>query len=155
MQIQLKRILAAVDFSDVTESVVRHGAELARVFGAELVLCHIVDRGSLISQIPPGGEGYLPPNLPQLQEDYARDQVHQLQARLGLPTLRLEVGHGAPYAEIIRIAKEGNFDLLLVGTHGRGAISHMLLGSCAERVVRHGPCPVLTIRSGSHEFVDD
>lgn len=154
MKITLKRILAAVDFSDVTETVVRHGAELARAFGAELVLCHVVDRAGFLAQLPPNGEGFLPPNLPQLQEDYAREQVASLKAALGLQDLPLEIGHGTPYAEVVRIATEGNFDLILVGTHGRGAISHVLLGSCAERVVRHGPCPVLTIRIGTHEFVN-
>jgi nucleotide-binding universal stress UspA family protein len=60
---------------------------------------------------------------------------------------------GAPFLEVIRYAKEAPVDLIVMGTHGRGAIAHMLLGSVAEKVVRKAPCPVLTIRQPEHEFV--
>jgi len=63
------------------------------------------------------------------------------------------VGVGTPFVEIVKIAREEEVDLLIIGTHGRGAIAHMLLGSVAERIVRKSPCPVLTVRSGEHEFV--
>ena len=58
---------------------------------------------------------------------------------------------GQPHAEIIHHANSQNVDLIVIGTHGRGAIEHMLLGSVAEKVVRTAPCPVLTVRQQSHE----
>ena len=57
------------------------------------------------------------------------------------------------FVEIIRYARENNIDLLVLGTHGRGAIAHMLMGSVAEKIVRKAPCPVLTVRHPEHEFV--
>jgi len=57
------------------------------------------------------------------------------------------------FVEVIRYAREKDIDLLVLGTHGRGAIAHMLMGSVAEKIVRKAPCPVLTVRHPEHEFV--
>jgi nucleotide-binding universal stress UspA family protein len=57
-----------------------------------------------------------------------------------------QVVNGAPYATILAMAKEGNFDLIAMGTHGRTGVAHLVLGSVAERIVRHSPCAVLTVR---------
>jgi nucleotide-binding universal stress UspA family protein len=60
---------------------------------------------------------------------------------------------GNPYAEIVQYAEESGIDLIVVGTHGRGAFAHLLLGSVAEKVVRKAHCPVLTVRPAGHQFV--
>ncbi len=60
---------------------------------------------------------------------------------------------GSPYLEIVRYAEAHDIDLIVLGTHGRGAISHALMGSVAEKIVRKAPCPVLTTRESDHEFV--
>ena len=60
---------------------------------------------------------------------------------------------GPAFVEIVRYGKEQNIDLMVLGTHGRGAIAHMLLGSVAEKVVRKAPCPVLVVRDEEHDFV--
>jgi len=65
--------------------------------------------------------------------------------------LLTRVGH--PFVEVVRYAREESIDLIVMGTHGRGAVGHLLLGSVAERVVRKAPCPVLTVRHPQHEFV--
>ena len=62
-------------------------------------------------------------------------------------------GLGGPYVEIVRYAQERTIDLIVMGTHGRGFVAHMLMGSVAEKVVRKAPCPVLTVRHPEHEFV--
>ena len=62
-------------------------------------------------------------------------------------------GIGGPYVEIVRYAQERDIDLIVMGTHGRGFVAHMLMGSVAEKVVRKAPCPVLTVRHPEHEFV--
>ncbi len=62
-------------------------------------------------------------------------------------------GPGGPYVEIVRYAKERDIDLIVMGTHGRGFVAHMLMGSVAEKVVRRAPCPVLTVRHPEHDFV--
>jgi nucleotide-binding universal stress UspA family protein len=61
---------------------------------------------------------------------------------------------GSPFYEIVRYATEQQIDLIVIGTHGRGPLGHMLLGSVAEKVVRKAPCPVLTVRHPQHEFVE-
>ncbi len=60
---------------------------------------------------------------------------------------------GAPFLAIITYAKEAPIDLIVMGTHGRGAVAHLLIGSVAENVVRKAPCPVLTVRHPEHEFI--
>jgi nucleotide-binding universal stress UspA family protein len=60
---------------------------------------------------------------------------------------------GSPFVEVVRYAREEGIDLIVLGTHGRGAIAHMLLGSVAERVVRKAHCPVMTVRQPEHAFV--
>jgi nucleotide-binding universal stress UspA family protein len=62
-------------------------------------------------------------------------------------------GVGGPYVEIVRYAKERDIDIIVMGTHGRGFMAHMLMGSVAEKVVRKAPCAVLTVRHPEHEFV--
>ena len=63
------------------------------------------------------------------------------------------VAQGHPFVELVRYAKDNAIDLIVVGTHGRGAIAHILLGSVAEKVVRKAPCPVLVVREPEHDFV--
>ena len=64
-----------------------------------------------------------------------------------------DVAYGRPFAEIINYAREKSIDLIIMGTHGRGAVAHMLLGSTVEKVVRKAPCAVLTVRTGKEAFV--
>jgi nucleotide-binding universal stress UspA family protein len=68
-------------------------------------------------------------------------------------TIIREMREGRPFVEIIRYADEADIDLIVMGTHGWGPISHMLVGSVAEKVVRKAHCPVLTIRPAGHEFI--
>ena len=66
---------------------------------------------------------------------------------------QIEMVCGSPFLEIIAYAKSREIDLIVMGTHGRGPIAHMLMGSVAEKVVRKAPCPVLTVRHPEHEFL--
>lgn len=64
-----------------------------------------------------------------------------------------EIRVGTPFVEIVRYAKSSDVDLIVIGTHGRSGLAHVLLGSTAERVVRKAPCPVLSVRPEGHDFV--
>jgi nucleotide-binding universal stress UspA family protein len=75
------------------------------------------------------------------------DDRRQLKARVAV------VSSIAPAAAIVTYADKSNIDLIVMGTHGRGGLAHLLMGSVAERVVRMAPCPVLTVRHPEHEFV--
>lgn len=151
--IDLKRILVATDFSPHSQVALHYAAAFSKAFSAEVTLCHVLENLDLISQLPPVSEGYFPPDLPEIREKHARVQCEQVLAAEGLSAARVLLVHGRPAAAIIQAAKDENADLILVGTHGRGAVAHLLLGSVAERIVRMSPCPVLTVRSGEHEFV--
>ncbi len=109
----------------------------------------------LVNWVPDGDF----PVSPQLYVDLEQSARKQLEAQLS-PEERvkyqahLELVNGmSEFVEIIRYAREKNIDLLVLGTHGRGAIAHMLMGSVAEKIVRKAPCPVLTVRHPEHEFV--
>lgn len=151
--INLNRILVATDFSDHASIAFKYAQALAGAFDAEVILCHVVESPDLISQIPPTGEGYFPPNFQEQQKQAAQKECETILADSGLAKSRTLIVEGSPFFEIIRAAKQEDADLVIVGTHGRGAIAHALLGSVAEKVVRKAPCPVLTVREGEHEFI--
>ena len=149
--ISLKKILVPTDFSEQSVKAVRYGAELAATFGAELHLFHAVETVPIMY-----GEGgaYLPPDTMAEVLAAATTQLDDLKIDTadGLPVIR-KVVQGHPFVEVVRYAKDNATDLIVIGTHGRGAIAHLLLGSVAERVVRKAPCPVLVVRDQVHDFV--
>ena len=149
--IKIKRILVPTDFSDAGKSALMYAVAFADQFGAAVDLFHVVE------PIPPGALlSYMPmEELKQSMQKDAEDQMEALHSAwedYAFPVQRIVV-EGHPFVEIIRQAKESNADLIVMGTHGRGAIAHMLLGSVAEKTVRKAPCPVLTVRHPEHEFV--
>ena len=145
--IAIRRVLAPTDFSDSSAPAVRYAAELAAKFGAELTLLHVVQDLNLVV---PDVMMPLPTPAPALEEMMAgaKAGIATFVEKLGLQPLhpKAEVRIGAPAAEIVAAAAELKADLLCIGTHGRTGLAHFLLGSVAERIVRHAPCPVLTVR---------
>jgi len=150
MQIKLQNICVAVDFSDTSGAALNYAKSLADAFGAKLHVLHV-----LVNWVPDGDFPVSPQFYVGLEES-ARKQLDSLlssdertkyQAKLAL------VSGLSEFVEIVRYARDNNIDLLVLGTHGRGAIAHMLMGSVAEKVVRKAPCPVLTVRHPEHEFV--
>ena len=151
--IQLKRILLPTDFSEHSSLPLRYACAFAEQFGAELHLLHVLQ--DLVAMVPEPGLAFLPPG------DFMREMQESAQQALAkLPDPDWAKGksivratrQGPPFLEIVRYAKENEIDLIVLGTHGRGGLAHVLLGSVAEKVVRKAPCPVLTIRPDSHQF---
>jgi nucleotide-binding universal stress UspA family protein len=66
---------------------------------------------------------------------------------------QVQVRDGVPWEEVVTAARESNTDLIILSTHGRTGLSHALLGSVAERVMRHAPCPVLVVRERERDFI--
>ena len=149
--IQLKKILVPTDFSPHSEIALKYGCEFAEKFGAELHLLTVVQE-----RIGDVDAFYAVPG------NYAEEVRAEAERRLatfldpkwnnGRQVTR-EAVSGVPFLEIIRYARGNAIDLIVMGTHGRGAVKHILMGSVAERVVRKAPCPVLTVRHPEHEFV--
>src|SRR5262249_24508428 len=147
--ISLKTILVPSDFSECSDEALRYGLELARRFDASLHLLHVVQ--DPVTQ-PSAAEGFSAP-LFEVVEQWQR------QAEAPVPDADRHGGTVAsvvatPSAEILAYAAANDVDLIVMGTHGRRGVSHMLLGSIAERVVRRAPCPVLTVRRPQHGFVE-
>ena len=153
--ITLKNILVATDFSEPSDAALTYARALARNFKATLHVLHVV--GNVSSSVY-ATEGYVAalPELQQELEDAARKQLDDLlidNDERPLPTRPVLITSNAPAATIVEYAKRETIDLIVAGTHGRGAVAHLLMGSVAERVVRTAPCPVLTVRHPEHEFV--
>lgn len=152
--IALKRILVPTDFGDASEAALGYAKALADAFSSSLHLLHVTE--DLIS--PTWATDAYAASLPGIYEEIERQGRERLEQVLSpdeRERYRAELVQlsGSPFVEIIRYAREAQADLIVLGTHGRGAIAHMLLGSVAERVVRKAPCPVLTVRPAEHEFV--
>jgi nucleotide-binding universal stress UspA family protein len=153
--ITLKHILVATDFSEQSDAALTYGRALARNFNATL---HVLNVVGPVSSVVYGAEGYVV-SMAELQqeiEDAARKQLDDLLVdndERPLPTRRVLITSTAPALAIVEYAGREHIDLIVAGTHGRGAVAHLLMGSVAERVVRTAPCPVLTVRHPEHEFV--
>jgi nucleotide-binding universal stress UspA family protein len=152
--IDLRRILVPTDFSKHSENALAYAAAFAEKFDAELYLLHVVQDLALFV---PEAVAVAPPAVPAVEQltaavREALDRTidsHQLRRF----TVHAEVREGSPFYEVVRFAKEQEIDLVIMGTHGRTGLIHVLLGSVAEKVVRKSPCPVLTVRHPEHEFV--
>ena len=151
----LKRILVATDFSETADAALRYGRALSRNFGATLHVLHVADDMSARM-----GDTFLAV-WPQLVADVATEAKRRLDELVvdndpnPLPVVPVVLTASAPAAAIVDYANDKQIDLIVVGTHGRGGVAHLFMGSVAERVVRTARCPVLTVRHPEHEFVTD
>ena len=153
--IALERIVVATDFGRAAEAALAYGRELARTFGAKLDVLHVVEE---VSGRAVGIDGYVAiwPEIQSRIEDAARERLELLLSeadRAVLGARGVIRTSNWPALEIVAYADRTRANLIVVGTHGRGAMAQLLIGSVAERVVRTAPCPVLTIRHPEHEFV--
>lgn len=164
---QVRKILVPIDYSDDSHQALQCGASLAKQYGAKLLLLHVIPKAvEEVFQHDPGWEPFIssfsdqeigperqihPPDpfIIDLEEkargelsDFAHKSLHE-----AVP-VEVKIGVGRPVEEILRMAREEGGDLIVMGTHGRTGLRHVLLGSVAEKVVRTAPCPVFTVRVG-------
>jgi nucleotide-binding universal stress UspA family protein len=153
--IVLKKILVATDFSEPSDAALAYGRELARTFNAQLIVAHVTDDVSAHAYGGPDAIVFAPDLQGEIDEA-ARRQLDALvfaEDRHDLGALTIVLRSKIVWAAITDYARDTDVDLIVLGTHGRGAVAHLLIGSVAERVVRMAPCPVLTVRRPEHEFV--
>jgi nucleotide-binding universal stress UspA family protein len=144
--IALRRILVPHDLDDSSNAAMEHAIALAWRFGAVLDVLHV---GHRTATVPTEFPSELDPDL----EATTRERLRRITSRdETTPAVELHVRVGSPHAEIIRFANERPTDLIVMGTHGRGALAHAVMGSVAERVVRGAACPVLTVRNPPQEL---
>jgi nucleotide-binding universal stress UspA family protein len=140
--IALKRILVPHDFSETAAAAVSHAAGFARAFGADLLFLHVGERAAV--------DDYLESSLglDGAASDAVRARLLDTVGPAELTGVSAQFFErtGQPADAIIGFAIEHDVDLIMMGTHGRGFVGHMVMGSVAEMVVRRAPCPVLTVR---------
>jgi nucleotide-binding universal stress UspA family protein len=153
--IVLKNILVATDFSEPSDAALAYGRQLARTFGARLTLFHAAEN---LASKGYGADGFvfIDPDLQRQVEGAARKNAQLRLSDEDRNELRAEavvVTALSAASAITDYARQEPIDLIIVGTHGRGGVAHLMMGSVAERVVRTAPCPVLTVRHPEREFV--
>ena len=150
--LQLKKVLVPVDFSECSHKAMQYAVAFAKQFKASLTLVHVV-------QMSYAGAEFAPLDFPLIEKQMVESSSLKL-----AEIISKEIGEavpcdmivkaGHPATEIALAAKKVNADLIIISTHGYTGLKHILLGSTAENVVRHAPCPVLTVREHEHEFIN-
>jgi len=154
MNNQVKRIVCPVDFSESSELALAQAVVIAEQTGAELQVVTVVQPitpamfsdGMLLAQ---------PDTLPNQSEELAKKLLKQAREKFCTPVLErtsLHIAVGIPFVEIVRHARENEADLIVMGSHGRTGIEHLMIGSVAERVVRKATCSVLVVRDANRRF---
>lgn len=146
--IDFERILVPTDFSEYSQPAIGYACAMADKFDAELHLLHVLEVH--ISSTPVFSGEMVPSH--HIAESRAAAEKALQDVAPGRNAVRA-TSEGTVFLEILRYAKENEIDLIVMGTHGRTGLVHVLMGSTAERVVRKAPCPVMTVRHPKHEFV--
>ncbi len=140
------KILVPVDFSEYTDEIMEYALEVAKRFGSSLHLIHVIPT---MDYFTPYESFIALENVEAAQKAIEAEVKKQLEATAGSITgiaVTKAMRTGAAFVEITEYAESEGIDLIVMGTHGKGGIEHLLLGSVAGRVIRRAPCPVLTIR---------
>jgi len=147
---EIKKILFATDFSEGSSNSLPYAVDMAKRYGAKLYFVHV------IYDVATTSGWYVPHvSMDELYKDMEKNAKAELEKSFieemrGFKDVEHVVLKGTPYEELARFAEENKVDLIVIGTHGRKGLDRMLFGSTAEQVVRHAPCPVLTVRLPKH-----
>ncbi len=141
-----KKILVPLDFSDSSRAAQQRAEELARATGAELLLLHAIDDTPLLLV---DAAAYIPAEAFEQYQTAAKQSLDACvqEAQKSGVAVSAQLMRGRPDQTILEAAKKAGADLIVMGTHGRSGVRHLLLGSVAERVVRTSPLPVMTVRA--------
>ncbi|HEV3512129.1 MAG TPA: universal stress protein [Candidatus Sulfotelmatobacter sp.] len=144
LKAEIKNVLFAADFSATSEAALPYATAICRRFGATLHAVHVLSDASLL--LMTGGVDYV--SIGTLYEDAhdeARQKLERLAENFEDVVHRNYVRHGQVWKNLAAIVEENAVDLVVVGTHGRTGLGKLLLGSVAEDILRHAPCPALTV----------
>ena len=141
-----ENILVPVDFSPHSAEAIRVASEIARQSQGSITLVHVYD--PLPYALPPEYVMYTPQQEGRMLAEFEKSLAASKRAAEDAGALRVEtrLQHGLPSTAIVDLARDGHFDSIVMGTHGRTGFGHALMGSVAERVLRKAPCPVLTVK---------
>ncbi len=146
-----KKVLCPTDFSDGSREAIAAAVDLAKRLGGDITLLHVFQP---VAYTMPEGIALATPQVMadlQLRVGETLERWRGETAAMGVE-VTTATAMGAPFAEIVRYARDNAYDLIVLSTHGRSGLKHALLGSVAEKVVRKSDVPVLTIRLSGHKF---
>jgi len=151
---KLERILVPTDFSRESAKAVRYAVSMARQFDASITLVHVVEPSYGPADF--GGAPVARQVSEKQRASHAKSKLGVLGRRILGPCRIVEtvIRNGLAFFEITEAAKAVSADLIIIGTHGYSGVTRAILGSTAEKVVRHAPCPVLVVRRHEHEFIE-
>ena len=142
---EIRKILVPLDFSEYSEQAFHWAVIVAEKWQAQLLVLHVVPRTSYPLMVTGSFDiGDFEVGLRADAEAQAKEFLAKVQNREVPIEVRTLVGE--PFHDICHVAEQEQSDLIVMGSHGRTGLSHVLLGSVAERVMRHTPCPVLVVR---------
>ena len=148
--LRIARILVPTDFSDESKGAIRYATRLAERFGASIHLAYVIDSlGDLKDSEVVPWNARIEDAILVLQRELAGLANEEIEE---LVPVYPHVVSGQPDEEIIALARAYFCDLIIISTHGRRGVSRALIGSVAERVVRHAHCPVLVVRTQERDF---
>jgi nucleotide-binding universal stress UspA family protein len=154
-KLHLKTILVPTDLSEPARDALQYALQLADQFGSAIVLVPVVEP---VHPYPVTGMTYFPGDLPLdpdtdlvPEAEKAIQHIKDEASRGRNVAIRTNVCVGRAYDRIVHVAGETSADLIVISTHGYTGLKHVLLGSTAEKVVRHAPCPVLVVRQRQTE----
>lgn len=149
---EIKKILFATDFSENSEHAFSYALSLAKKFGAKIDVLHVIHELADMT-------GFYVPHISfdvmeKEMEDAAQENMRRFADEhiKGMADYEIHTRRGKPFVEIIKAAGDFDSDIIIMGTHGKSGIDHVLFGSTAEKVVRKSPIPVLTIRIREKQF---
>lgn len=146
-----KNVLCPVDFSEFAGDIVTYAYDIAKKYGAQLHMLHVIPN---LTYFTPYESFLTPENLVAIEKSIQGEVDKDFKKLLKNVDIDVKkvVKTGVAFVEIIDYVKTESIDLIVMGTHGRSAIEHILIGSVAEKVVRKSPCPVMTIRPKGKGF---
>ena len=158
--------MVPVDFSAYSTLALRYATHFAARFAASVIVMHVIPSETTPSLLQPSGAGPLPflgswapPTPPETPPEFdeqafinLREQAYSalqacIPAALARHPVELRVVVGQPFARILETAVRERVGMIILGTHGRTGLAHLVMGSVAERIVRLAPCPVLTVKA--------
>lgn len=149
--INLKKILCPIDYSDDSKEALKYAISFAMKDEARLYLLHVIDMRTFEDE------------LDVIRTKQIKNEIikqHKLRLLDYIPkgernNIKIEalVVEGIPFSDIIGVSKRKKIDMIVMGSHGRTGIAHIMLGSVAEKVARKAPCPVLIVKHSSRKFV--
>jgi len=154
---EIKKVLFTTDFSEISNHALPYAIKMAKIFNAELVMLHAVT----LYEHDPNDPGHRFPSLQSYCAELRQAADSRFQVCIeeigdaGVKIRKAVVQGISPHAAILDFLRdEGGVGLVVMSTHGRSGLSHVLLGSVTENVIRYSPCPVLVVKNPEHEFLD-